>query len=90
MAKEIIGVGVIPNDGTGDTLRNAMSKVNSNFNELYDAAVEPTAFYFTGQGFRIVVRDSKLCIDEAITPLGFGTGAIENTDWGNIIEFKLP
>ena len=90
MAKEIIGVGVIPNDGTGDTLRNAMSKVNSNFNELYDAAVEPDAFYFSGQDFRIVKRDGKLCIDEAITALGFGTGAIENTDWGNIIEFKLP
>ena len=88
--KQVVNIGVVPGDGTGDTLRNAMDKINDNTAELYDAAVEPTAFYFTGQGFRIVVRDSKLCIDEAITALGFGTGAIENTDWGNIIEFKLP
>lgn len=88
MAKQTIGIGAAPNDGTGDTLRNAMDKINDNTDELYAAAVEPTAFYFTARGFRIVVRDSKLCIDEAITVTGFA-GA-ENSDWGNIIEFKLP
>jgi hypothetical protein len=90
MAKQTINIGTIPNDGTGDTLRNAMDKINDNTDELYAVAVEPTAFYFTGQDFRIVVRGGKLCIDEAITALGFGVGALENTDWGNIIEFKLP
>jgi hypothetical protein len=88
--KQVVIIGVVPGDGTGDTLRNAIDKINDNTTELYDAAVEPTAFYFTGRDFRIVKRDGKLCIDEAITALGFGAGAIENTDWGNIIEFKLP
>lgn len=88
--KQAINIGLVPNDGQGDTLRNAMDKVNDNFTELYDTAVEPAAFYFSGQDFRIVKRDGKLCIDEAITALGFGAGAVENTDWGNIIEFKLP
>lgn len=37
MAKQTINVGTAANDGTGDTLRNAMIKVNSNFTELYDA-----------------------------------------------------
>ena len=35
MAKQIIFVGSNPNDGTGDLLRNAMVKANSNFDELY-------------------------------------------------------
>ena len=36
MAKQTIFVGSLPNDGTGDTLRGAMIKVNSNFTELYN------------------------------------------------------
>lgn len=35
MAKQIINVGSVPNDGTGDALRDAMIKVNSNFDEVY-------------------------------------------------------
>ena len=35
MAKQVINVGAAANDGTGDTLRGAMIKVNSNFDELY-------------------------------------------------------
>ncbi len=36
MAKQTIGIGAAANDGTGDTLRDAMDKVNDNFDELYD------------------------------------------------------
>ena len=35
MAKQIIGVGAAANDGTGDALRLAFGKINSNFTELY-------------------------------------------------------
>lgn len=35
MAKETINIGTTPNDGSGDTLRNAFAKVNNN-TELYD------------------------------------------------------
>lgn len=35
MAQEIISVGSTPNDNTGDTLRDAFIKTNSNFTELY-------------------------------------------------------
>lgn len=35
MAREIINVGSAPNDGTGDPLRTAYEKCNSNFGELY-------------------------------------------------------
>ena len=37
MAKQVINSGTIANDGTGDTLRAAADKINSNFTEVYDA-----------------------------------------------------
>lgn len=36
MARQNINYGTNPNDGTGDTLRAAMDKVNDNFIELYN------------------------------------------------------
>lgn len=35
MAQEVINVGTVPNDGTGDPIRIAYIKCNSNFGELY-------------------------------------------------------
>lgn len=35
MAQEVINVGTVPNDGTGDPLRTAYEKCNNNFTELY-------------------------------------------------------
>jgi hypothetical protein len=37
MAKQAIGIGSLPNDGGGDSLRDGAIKVNSNFNEIYTA-----------------------------------------------------
>jgi len=37
MAKQTINLGTAPNDGSGDTLRAAGSKMNANFTELYEA-----------------------------------------------------
>lgn len=37
MAQQTIGIGSAPNDGTGDTLRDAGDKINDNFTELYAA-----------------------------------------------------
>ena len=36
MAQQVINVGTAPNDGTGDPLRTAYIKTNSNFGELYN------------------------------------------------------
>jgi len=36
MAKQTINIGTVANDGTGDTLRDAMDKVNDNFDEVYN------------------------------------------------------
>ena len=35
MAKLVIANGTTANDGTGDTLRSAATKINSNFSEIY-------------------------------------------------------
>ena len=40
MVKQVINVGANANDGTGDDLRTAMQKVNSNFSELFGATAE--------------------------------------------------
>jgi len=36
MAKQVINIGTVANDGTGDPLRTAFDKVNDNFTELYN------------------------------------------------------
>lgn len=35
MAQQIINIGIAPNDGTGDPLRDSQQKANANFTELY-------------------------------------------------------
>lgn len=37
MTKQVVNVGVLPNDGQGDNLRAGATKINNNFNELYTA-----------------------------------------------------
>lgn len=39
MTQQLIDVGSSPNDGTGDPLREAFTKVNSNFSEIYSSFV---------------------------------------------------
>ncbi len=38
MTQQIIDIGSAPNDGTGDTIREAFEKVNENFTDLYAGA----------------------------------------------------
>ena len=40
MAKQIINLGQVANDRTGDPLRTAFDKVNANFTELYELTVD--------------------------------------------------
>jgi len=35
MTQEIINIGAVPNDGEGDPLRTAFTKINNNFTQLY-------------------------------------------------------
>lgn len=44
--QQVIGIGSAPNDGTGDPLRTAMTKINANFSEMYyPTANRQTASY---------------------------------------------
>jgi hypothetical protein len=43
MAQQLVTVGNIAGDGTGDQLRNAFTKINQNFTELYSGNVQVTA-----------------------------------------------
>ena len=35
MSQQLLNIGTLPNDGTGDTLRAGGDKINDNFTELY-------------------------------------------------------
>ena len=37
MARKIIDIGTVGNDGTGDSIRDSFRKVNDNFRELYSS-----------------------------------------------------
>jgi hypothetical protein len=67
MAKQIINVGTTANDGTGDKVRDAFIKVNSNFGELYDEG-----------GANITVNNpvtsTETTLDEALSDLNTGGG----------------
>ena len=41
MTQQIIDTGAVPNDGSGDPLRQAFDKINNNFANLF--ALAPTA-----------------------------------------------
>jgi len=43
MAQQFINIGTIPNDGTGDVMRNAFTKVDNNFSELYFTSANLTS-----------------------------------------------
>ena len=48
MAQQTLNIGSNANDGTGDTLRVAMDKVNDNFNELYASPLFSGNLSFSG------------------------------------------
>lgn len=68
MAQLIIGVGSEANDGTGDTIRNAFEKVNTNFGELYSSASST----FSGAYADLT---GKPTIPSSILNLGIADGA---------------
>ena len=68
MAKQIINVGTLANDGTGDPLRSAMIKINDNFTELY----ANTASMFSGDFGDLY---NVPVIPAVLTDLGISDGA---------------
>jgi len=86
MARQTINTGSIANDGTGDTLRTAGTKINQNFREVYillggDSANIVSTISLTDSSilFQGVNYDTKLAFDEGTAnsvitlPSGVGT-----------------
>ena len=48
MARKIIDIGTVGNDGTGDSIRDSFNKVNDNFLELYSSLGLGDRLKFTG------------------------------------------
>jgi hypothetical protein len=69
MAQEVINIGAIADDGTGDTIRGAGIKINNNFTELYaDPLVDTSLGFFENE---ISSTDSNA--DIVLKPSGTGS-----------------
>jgi hypothetical protein len=55
MSQQIINIGVLPNDGSGDPLRTAFNKINNNFAELFSTSFATEEAYTVGSGPNQVV-----------------------------------
>ncbi len=82
MAKQIIKVGTIANDGTGDTLRDAGVKINANFTELYGTSHGTANSLINGahtvaldnNGDLILATDGGVVFDRNNTSIRVGMG----------------
>jgi|TARA_B100001971_G_C18237028_1_gene568025 hypothetical protein len=74
MAQLTLDVGTNANDGTGDTLRAAMVKVNTNFTELYASPLIASGISVTGNE----IKASRSNDDLVLTPSGTGAVTISN------------
>jgi len=70
MAQQTLNVGTNANDGTGDTLRVAMQKVNDMFTELYLSPLSGGDLEFSGNEIRATRSNDDIVFKPA------GTGAI--------------
>ena len=70
MAQQTIGIGTNANDGTGDTLRAAMQKINENFTEVYTApGISSDAILISGNEIKAIRSNDNL----VFAPSGTGT-----------------
>ena len=69
MAKEIIDIGTVANDGTGDPLRDAMIKSNDNFTELYDKDLDSVIVVKVAADFG-VIDSTKVYFLDGVVDMG--------------------
>ena len=70
MAQQTINRGSTANDGTGDTLRAAMKKVNDNFDEIYASPIISDFITITGNEIRANRSNDDLVLEPS------GTGVV--------------
>lgn len=81
MSQLIINVGLAPNDGTGDPLRTAFQKTNSNFTELY-GAIDPSSGNVTIGG--------NLTVDGVVTISALTPSQVMFTNGSSQVTTKTP
>jgi hypothetical protein len=60
MTRQLLNTGIIPNDGQGDSLRDAGGKINSNFSELYTALGNGTALTVVNNNLLTATGQNKI------------------------------
>jgi len=68
MAQSVINIGAQANDGSGDTIRNAGLKINTNFTELYAQAIHAGDIKFRGNN----ITSESSNADIVLKPSGTG------------------
>ena len=74
MAQEVINIGAIADDGTGDTIRGAGIKINNNFTELYATSSASSQIHFIGNNISSTLSNSDIVL------VGNGTGSVKISD----------
>lgn len=59
-SQEIINIGALPNDGTGDPLRTAFDKINNNFSNLFATASSPSIATTSGNVAGQVIYSTEI------------------------------
>ena len=65
MAIQILGIGTVADDGTGDSLRIAGDKINDNFKEIYTAIGDGTTLDVSGLG--VITALNNATANELVT-----------------------
>jgi len=95
MTQQLINIGSAPNDGTGDTLRNAGSKINNNFTELYSRQgyTLPTASDVTLGGIKVgsglsINPTGELSVSATYTLDNLSDVSIQNPIVNHVIKYN--
>ena len=101
MAKQVINVGTLTNDGTGDTLRIGAQKINANFTELYSflqssqtGQLSIVSSIVAGEGIQINSPSGAVQISQKTATLS-SVGAIRPGETltlssGGVLDYNLP
>lgn len=58
--QQIINIGQLPNDGSGDPLRVAFGKINDNFSELFSTSTSTTRAFTSGNAANQVILETSV------------------------------
>lgn len=76
--QEVILVGALPNDGTGDPLRVAFQKINNNFSNLFATAIN------TGNVYSIGLTSGQVIFETAANAFSQAVFNVRTTDPGTV------